>query len=381
MLRVLIIKIDIVPVSKNNIIGYGSKVLLYFDIFLPISNFNYFYFLTTRMKKEKLLFYTCILLNALPILLFRFFPSMDGPAHLYNANILRQLWLGQSEVLQQWYAVNPALIPNWTSHFLLAVFGLVLPAFLAEKLLLLLYVIGLPLAFRGLVTRLAPGQKVLVYLIFPFVYHYLFCLGFYNLALSIILLFAGLSITVQQIRAPTTRGWIAQAVLFTATYFTHPFSFTLLVLGASGIWAVQFLTVPVSSAKPLLQRFQSTRSPLWRLSLACLLPMALLVHFYMTQHFYNSGVRLSTNELLLFLKDVRPIIAYHYERELRLTEYLFPLFVSLSAIAFYIRINNVSGQGYGGGEKWRKLFRPNDLWLGLAVLLLVLLFLTAPAPA
>ena len=122
------------------------------------------------MKKEILFFYFCIALNALPILLFRFFPSMDGPAHLYNANVLSQLCRDQSEVLHHYYTINPALVPNWTSHVLLAGFKVFLPAFLAEKVLLLLYVVGLPLTFRKFISCIAPSQSALTYIIFPFIY-------------------------------------------------------------------------------------------------------------------------------------------------------------------------------------------------------------------
>ena len=336
---------------------------------------NMFFYLasaTALMKKEHLFYYACIALNALPVLLFRFFPSMDGPAHLYNANILKYLWTEQSAVLQQYYSMHPALLPNWTSHVLLAAFGAFLPAFLAEKAMLLLYVVGLPLSFRSLVRRIAPGRQPLSYLIFPFVYNYLFCLGFYNLSLSMVLLFAGLALSVRQIESPSPAGWIAQTLLFTATYFTHPFSFTLLVGGAFAIWIVPVLFPTGLPIRSFSARFRTARWHLLRLSLACALPVLLLLRFYATQHFHNSGENLSNGELMRFIKDVRPLIAYHYEQELRLTEHLFHLFIALTAIAWYERIQRASGTG--GMEKWKALFRVNDIWLALAAFLLVLLF-------
>lgn len=326
------------------------------------------------MKKANLLFYACIALNALPVLLFQFFPSMDGPAHLYNANILRHLWAGQSEVLHQWYTVNPAPVPNWTSHVLLAAFGAFLPAYLAEKALLLLYVVGLPLAFRAFVNRISPVHSPMVYLIFPFVYNYLFCLGFYNLSLSIVLLFAGLAISIKQMEAPSTSGWMIQMFLFLLTYFTHPFNFTLLALGAYAIWATHFLFLLTFPPASYWHRFRLSRPHLLRLGLASCIPMVLLFHFYATQHFPNSGERLSMGELMRFLKDVRPLISYHYENELRLTEQLYHLYIALLAIVFYERINEVSGQCYNRLEKWKRLFRPSDLWLGMALFILALLF-------
>ena len=52
-------------------------------------------------KIEKYIFGLTVFLFLLPVIGIKFFPTIDGPAHLYNGNLLNQLWFhGKTEVLQ-----------------------------------------------------------------------------------------------------------------------------------------------------------------------------------------------------------------------------------------------------------------------------------------
>ncbi|GCD77529.1 hypothetical protein JCM31826_10110 [Thermaurantimonas aggregans] len=113
---------------------------------------------------------------------------MDGPAHLYNANIIAHL-LRENESLSEFYMINKFWIPNWTSHAFLAVLHFIMPAWLAEKILISLYVIGMALSFRFLIKQINTKSVALSIMIFPFMYSFLFHLGFYNFSISFIIFF------------------------------------------------------------------------------------------------------------------------------------------------------------------------------------------------
>src|SRR5687768_6062047 len=98
---------------------------------------------------EPLIFYAVLLLNLLPLLVFKFYPSLDGPAHLYNSLLIPEMLKG-NEVLESMLKFNSEPVPNWSGHFILSFFNLFLPGWLAEKMLLIFYVTGLPLSFRYL---------------------------------------------------------------------------------------------------------------------------------------------------------------------------------------------------------------------------------------
>jgi hypothetical protein len=46
---------------------------------------------------ERHIFYAVLAINIILLLSVKFYPSMDGPAHLYNSNVLGQLFVGEPE--------------------------------------------------------------------------------------------------------------------------------------------------------------------------------------------------------------------------------------------------------------------------------------------
>ena len=99
-------------------------------------------------KIEKWIFLLMTGINLFPVLIFKFFPTMDGAAHLYNSNLIGSLLFESNPQLNSFFCFNPEPVPNWTGHLFLSVFNCFLPAFIAEKVLLIFYFIGLPYAFR-----------------------------------------------------------------------------------------------------------------------------------------------------------------------------------------------------------------------------------------
>ena len=86
-----------------------------------------------------------ILVHLLPIWLFAYFPTQDGPSHIYNSQVLREYW-NPEYGFQMFYNINWHLFPNWLSHFALAVLMGVFSPFIAEKVYLSAYVIFFPIA-------------------------------------------------------------------------------------------------------------------------------------------------------------------------------------------------------------------------------------------
>lgn len=97
--------------------------------------------------------------------------------------------LAPSHPAHQVLAFNSNPEPNYLSHLLLASLLTVAPPWLAEKVLLSTYVVGLPLALRyALRSAGQAGTGWLAVLGFPFVYSVVLVWGFYNFCLSLVLL-------------------------------------------------------------------------------------------------------------------------------------------------------------------------------------------------
>jgi hypothetical protein len=142
-------------------------------------------------------------------------------------------------------AFNPNPEPNYLSHLLLAGLLTVAPAWLAEKALLLLYVVGLPLALRyALRSAGQAGTGWLAVLGFPLVYSVVLVWGFYNFCLSLILLLLASGYWQRHTgrwRPATLAGF---AGLLTLLYTAHPMTYL-----ASGL-LLGLLALAANRARP-----------------------------------------------------------------------------------------------------------------------------------
>src|SRR5205823_5187367 len=122
-----------------------------------------------------------------PIWSAHYLPTVDGPSHLYNAWILKKLLTSNSGVIAQWYVINWRPHPNWISHAALALLMTIVPALIAEKLL----VSGIVLLFEYAMWRVAGP---LAFMTFPFAYSLFLQMGFYNFCIGVALCFIVISV-------------------------------------------------------------------------------------------------------------------------------------------------------------------------------------------
>ncbi|MDP6909413.1 MAG: hypothetical protein QF371_07905, partial [Flavobacteriales bacterium] len=101
---------------------------------------------------EKLIFLTILILMLVPIFENPVFMTGDGPAHLYNSHILKELISGNAELYDPYFELNHLPEPNWMGHVLLTVLLFVFEPFTAEKILVGFYVVMFMFGFRYLVA-------------------------------------------------------------------------------------------------------------------------------------------------------------------------------------------------------------------------------------
>ena len=129
-----------------------------------------------------------IALYLLPVWVFKFFPSQDGPSHLYNAQILRE-YTNPNYIFSQFFDLHLALFPNWLANLLEWAFLYIAPALIAEKLLLTVYVVAFPLSFFYFLDAVQPARNLSGFISFLFIFNFLLMKGFYSFALAIPLFF------------------------------------------------------------------------------------------------------------------------------------------------------------------------------------------------
>ena len=62
-------------------------------------------------KNERWFFASMLLIGMLQFWIFRYVPSLDGPQHLYNSNVLIQLLKG-NEIFSEFFRIKPPIVIN-----------------------------------------------------------------------------------------------------------------------------------------------------------------------------------------------------------------------------------------------------------------------------
>jgi hypothetical protein len=188
---------------------------------------------------ENLIFIFLLGIYLVPIWWFPYFPSQDGPGHLYNAYLLSGWWNSSFPIDRSFFALNPAPVPNWLGSLLLALLIKITNPLRAEKLVLTLYVVFLPVAMRYAARSIRSNVRYLYFLVFAFVYNWFFHLGLLNFCISLAwyLLFIGYWIR--------NRDHLHARQMFVLLAITVPFYFSnglsyYMALGAVGVLSVAY---------------------------------------------------------------------------------------------------------------------------------------------
>lgn len=164
-----------------------------------------------------------------PVWLFRYFPTQDGPSHLYNAFVLGHYGSGY---YSSHLALNLRPFPNWTIYLLMAPLTRILPPLIVQQIVLSLCVIAVPAAVLYLQKSFKPAADPSALLGVLLACSYLFLLGFFNFVLGAALF----AFTVGFWRR---RGnLLALYGLFIVLYFTHALAFAAAVMAIAVLAAI-----------------------------------------------------------------------------------------------------------------------------------------------
>jgi len=286
----------------------------------------------TSITESTLFFYFVLIINVLFVCSTRFYPSIDGPAHLYNANMLNSLLSGNNTV-NDFYIINKMPIPNWTSEFILSFSHLFLLGFLSEKVFLIVYIVGMAIGFRYLVKVLNPKNISLSIIIFPFIYSFLFHLGFYNFSISFVIFFFSLGFGIKTLSNKSIGNYIILVVLISLLYFSN--ILMLFFLGLTlGLYCIYLMYEYYIENKDFKKVITFGGSKLLVVFLCTLPSLICLLIFYKNVVFFPSNVRIPTKELVQWLNDGRALIVFDYVGEQLITNQFIHILILLLVISF-----------------------------------------------
>ncbi|MFZ1694346.1 MAG: hypothetical protein WAT74_14210 [Flavobacteriales bacterium] len=170
------------------------------------------------MAGSRVLYWALAFFHLWPIWGSTWFVTIDGPCHLANARILLDLFRGDG-FNGQFFALHAWPEPYWTGPMIMAATMAVVPAWLAEKLVFSLAILGLAWSYRRLAVALAPQRPWLSLLAMPFLLHYAVAMGFISFCLSLPLMLMALHRAWEQ--PLDGSGRMRLALILTVLYFTH----------------------------------------------------------------------------------------------------------------------------------------------------------------
>ena len=307
-------------------------------------------------------------MNLSPLLTGKYSPSLDGAAHFYNAKLIVSLLFDSGGSISDYYSLNNDIIPNWTGHIILAFFSYFLPGFIAEKILVLCYAMGLPYVFRQLILTINPSGRMFSYFIFPFVYSTPFHFGFYNFSLGILLLFLTLFYWIRIREKKRVINGICLTVLLILLYFSHivTFGITVIVIGLSIIF--ESLSTYFKRELETKKIVSNALNDVVFITVSGLLPFVLSANYFYKRSILEESYYLTYSQLIEKLYKLETLIGYVYEEELTITMCLSFILFALVIIVFILRIRNKL-------INKKRLLVVNDMWLSITIFILVLYFI------
>jgi hypothetical protein len=231
--------------------------------------------LRRRVRSERTLFFGLLILSAIPILVFQYLPSQDGPAHVANAAVM----LNSSQpIIAEYYRVNLFQATNLLADVLMTGMLSVVSASLADKLMALLLLVGLPVSVRWCLHQLNTNAIWLSVLAIPLGAGVLLYYGFYNFLLGVVLSLFTFGLWLKRMRPGHARfvSWAAFALLLGFTYLAHPLPLLALLL----MIAAAALDQSLADARKLKGGFIRPAFNLFLpVFLIALVPLAALVAF------------------------------------------------------------------------------------------------------
>ncbi len=324
------------------------------------------------IRYEPFVFGFFLLISLFHIWSTHYVMSLDGPQHLYNAHVLVELIKG-NELFKEYFRVNDVIVGYWMGHFLLGFFKFFLPAWMAEKFFLTTYLILMVFSFRYLIWSMKPGKgNLLIYLIFPFIFHSYFLLGYYSFSLGAILYFFAIGFWLRRRELTDLRSMLIFGSLALGVFLSHGLVF--LFFGATlGILFLAY-SIDIIWIKKETGPIKKVLNSFWRLLLSVAPSVGLWVIYIRSVMDINSTVKpasYSTIELVEFLLRIRQLVGFDHQKESPVYIVLFSLLLILSLYTLIMFIRKSRKGEYSLGE----LVNSRNSWLPIIVLFLVFYFL------
>lgn len=321
------------------------------------------------VKKEKFIFLFFLLISLFQFWSTKYIPSLDGPQHLYNANVLVQLIL-KNEFFEKFYSINEVIVGYWSGHFFLSFFKFFFPAWLAEKIFLTTYLISFIFSFRYAVRSINPAKgNFISYLSFLFAFHSYLVLGYYSFSIAAIFFFIGIGFWFNSKNCFTWKKTIVFMFILIFLFLSHAIVFSIFGLSLFALIVADTLSKyenGILNSKVLI-------ATLGRLFLSIIPSLLLFFNYIIHVMEINSSLvqpNYSLGTLVIFLTRIRQLVGFDHEIE------AFG-YVPIFLLMFFLTVSILYKWSKQKIKTWRVIFKKDNSIL-LASGLILLLYFLAP---
>ena len=280
-----------------------------------------------KNNTDKLFFTLLVLIGLIPLIFSKYYLTLDGPGHIYNGNIIKELILGNHQEFNNLFKLNSLPVPNWISHFLFAAFNLLFPDYLSEKLVLGIYLIIFPLFFRKIVLWFKPKNYILSYFGVLFAHNHLLYLGSYNLIYAIAFFFVTIYFILKYCNRFNFTNVIMLSGLFMLVYFSHML-ILMMTLAVAVLLPLSVLKVEKGKGELQVSNWQMFLTKL-KVVVLSMLPALFLGFVYLIKvDSLEEAGRLGLGKLINWIVDIRPMLTLSTSKPWNIfTHILFGIFV------------------------------------------------------
>ena len=191
------------------------------------------------MRKLSAIELLCAIATAgslIPVWLFKYFPTQDGPSHLYNAFVLSHYNDAASQVVQQYFVLNLRPFPNWTTYAISAALVRVLPPLIVQQIILSICVVSVPAGVLYLQKSFKPEADGTALLGVLLAFSYVFFMGFFNFVIGAALFAFAAGYWRRHSDGKYLPGLYA---LLIVTYFSHDLAFAAALMTIGVLAAIE----------------------------------------------------------------------------------------------------------------------------------------------
>ena len=187
-----------------------------------------------------------------------YFPTQDGPSHLYNMMILRDLLHGGKE-WGQFFTHQLHPVPNLAFEAISYPLLGILSPFVVEKIFVTLYIILSGSAIPFFLLTFGRSPFPLAFMVFPVMFNFTLMMGFYSYVIAIPLFLLSASIAWKYRNCSTVRKFVVFNSAGIIIFFAHliPFIFYMMFLLATALSE----SIGVRNAREKIARLSLILSP------------------------------------------------------------------------------------------------------------------------